>query len=139
MGSAGLSWRFARFACTQSQVPGMTCITPRALAAETIELLKPLSCHAIAEASDAGTPLRVATMAMSEEVTRPEVGWGAAAGAVVAAGEGADASGAPVGSFSAVPEISHAVGEMPFIAATAAVDTPLLAASALSESPGRTV
>ena len=34
----------------------MTCMIPRALALETMALLLPLSCQAIAEASEAGTP-----------------------------------------------------------------------------------
>src|SRR5436305_851962 len=80
MGLAGSSLRSARLCWTHSHVPGSTCMTPRALAAETIALLKPLSCQAIAEASEAGTPLRLATMAMSEGLTRPGGGAGTAAG-----------------------------------------------------------
>src|SRR3954451_4193442 len=93
---AGSSLRSARFCWTQSHVPGRTCMTPRALAAETIALLKPLSCQAIAEASEAGTPLRLATMAMSAGVTRPGVGAG---GAGVTTDGAADVvgTGAPVG------------------------------------------
>ena len=40
--------------------PGRICITPRASALETRSLLKPLSCQAIASASEAGTPLAAA-------------------------------------------------------------------------------
>src|SRR3954464_16043033 len=72
----GSSRRSARFFGTQSHVPGSTCITPRALALETMELLKPLSCQAIADARPAGTPLRLATAAMSAALTRPGVGAG---------------------------------------------------------------
>ena len=43
-----------------SHVPGRICITPRASALETRSLLKPLSCQAIASASDGGTPLAAA-------------------------------------------------------------------------------
>src|SRR3954454_6699015 len=88
IGEAWSSWRLARFAWTQSHVPGMTCMTPRAFAPETIALLKPLSCQAMAAASEPGTPLRVATSLMSAAVTRPGVAAGAAAGAVVGGGEG---------------------------------------------------
>ena len=38
----------------------MTCITPRALALETMALLKPLSCQPIAAASEPGTPCSAA-------------------------------------------------------------------------------
>ena len=54
-GEDGSSGR-RRFCSTQSHVPGMTCITPRALAEDTTPLLKPLSCHAMAEASEPDTP-----------------------------------------------------------------------------------
>ena len=43
-----------RLPWTQSHVPGITCMTPRALALETIALLKPLSCQPIAAASEPG-------------------------------------------------------------------------------------
>src|SRR3954453_18333928 len=114
MGLAGSSWRSARFFWTQSHVPGSTCITPRALALETIALLKPLSCHAIAEASEAGTPLRLGTLAMSDALTRPGVGAGGAGttavGAALVVG-----TGAPVGSFRALPAMSWAFGSRPFM------------------------
>src|SRR4051795_5938224 len=109
MGLAGSSLRSARLCWTHSQVPGSTCITPRALAAETIALLKPLSCQAIAEASDAGTPLRLATMAMSAAVTRPGVGAGGAAGTTAGAAD-VVGTGAPVGSFSGGPGVAHGWG-----------------------------
>ena len=57
----------------------MICMTPRALAAEIIALLKPLSCQAIAVASEAGTPLRLATAAMSAALTCVGVAAGEAA------------------------------------------------------------
>src|SRR4051812_29064717 len=88
MAEFGSSCRRARFCCTQLQVPGMTCITPRALAEDTMPLLKPDSCHAIALASEAGTPLRDATVAMSPEDTRDGVAVGAACGTRVTAGGG---------------------------------------------------
>src|SRR3954462_13607069 len=78
----------ARLRFTQSQVPGMICITPRALALDTIELLKPDSCHAIALAMLAGTPCSAATWAISAELTRSGVGLGAAAGTIVCVGTG---------------------------------------------------
>src|SRR5439155_23577257 len=127
-----------RFCWTQSHVPGRTCMTPRALAAETIALLKPLSCQAMADASDAGTPLRLATIAMSAGDTRPGVGAGGADDTTVgrAAGVG---SGAPVGSFSAVPATSTPFGSRPFMKAICWTDPPERAASAVRVSPGRTM
>src|SRR3954467_14531461 len=113
MALPGFSWRLARFCWTHSHVPGSTCMTPRALALETIALLKPLSCHAIAEASEAGTPLRPATMAMSEALTRPGVGAGGAGTTVDGAAE-VVGTGAPVGSLSALPAMSGASGSRPF-------------------------
>ena len=58
----------------------MTCITPRAFAAETIALLKPLSCHAIAAASEGETPYWDATDWTSAAPRRVAVGAGAATG-----------------------------------------------------------
>ena len=49
-------------------------MTPRASALETRSLLKPLSCQAIASASDEGTPLAAATEPTSDAVTRSGVG-----------------------------------------------------------------
>ena len=69
----------------------MTCMTPRALAEDTIALLKPLSCQAIALASDDGTPLRAATEAMAAELTRLGVGSGLASGTRSTAGAGVEA------------------------------------------------
>ena len=105
-GSSGWS---ARFCCTHDHVPGRICITPLALAEETTPLLKPLSCHATAAASDAARRVLAATPPMSAEVTWPGAGLGAASGTTcgVAGAAGAwEASGAPVGSFSTVPASS---------------------------------
>ena len=55
-------------------MPGITCITPRALALETIELLKPLSCHPIADASEGGTPLASAIWPIADDVVRAVFG-----------------------------------------------------------------
>src|SRR3954453_12081368 len=95
----------ARVWFTQSQVPGMICITPRALALDTIALLSPDSCHAIALARPAGTPWAAAISAICDEVTRSGVGLGAASATTtwVGAGAGLDGVGAPVGSLSTVP------------------------------------
>src|SRR3954452_8689310 len=96
----------------------MTCMTPRAFALDTIPLLNPDSCQAIADASEAGTPLRLATAAMSDELTRPDEAYGAAFGAGGAAGAGCDApagAGEPVGSFSTVPDTRMPLGSRPFI------------------------
>src|SRR3954452_3670758 len=120
----------------------MTCMTPRALAGETIELLKPLSCQAIAAASEGETPLAEATDWTSEAPSRAGVGSGAAVGTTVAAGAGWDAragAGAPVGSLMTVPASSTPLGLSPFIAAIALTDTRAPAASPESVSPGRTV
>jgi hypothetical protein len=54
----------------------MTCMTPRAFALETIALLKPDSCHAIAAASEPGTPCSAATLWMSPAVTVPGAACG---------------------------------------------------------------
>ena len=52
--SVGFSGPTPRLLWTQFHVPGMTCMIPRAFALDTTALLKPLSCQAIAAASDAG-------------------------------------------------------------------------------------
>src|SRR4051794_41972756 len=94
----------------------MTCITPRALAEDTMPLLNPLSCHAIAAASEGETPLAAATDWMSEAPTRAGVGSGAAAGTTRCAGAGCDARGGvgePEGSLSTVPASSRRGGASP--------------------------
>src|SRR5215203_671302 len=104
----------------------MTCITPRAFAEETMELLNPLSCQAIAVASEGETPCAAATDCTSVAPTREAVGSGAAAGTTLAAGAGCDAragAGAPVGSLMTVPASSTPDGLSPFIAAIALTDT----------------
>src|SRR5215208_6692661 len=119
----------------------MTCITPRALAADTIALLKPLSCQAIAAASDGETPYCAATDWTSAAPTRVGVGAGSACG-TTGAGAGSDAragAGAPVGSLSTVPSTSTPAGSSPFIAAMSASETPAPLARPDSVSPGRTV
>src|SRR3954451_18168390 len=120
----------------------MTCMTPRALAAETIALLKPLSCQAIALASEAGTPLAAATDCTADAPTRVGVGSGAALGMTRAAGAGCAArtgAGAPVGNLTTVPASSTPFGSRPFMAAIAPTETCEVAASADKVSPGRTV
>src|SRR5215213_11576030 len=104
----------------------MTCITPRALAEDTIELLKPLSCQAIAAASEGDTPCSAATDWTSEAPTTAAVGAGSACGTTVCAGSGVAApggAGAPLGSLRTVPTSSGALGSTPFIAAIACTDT----------------
>src|SRR5690242_4280638 len=120
----------------------MTCITPRALAEETMALLKPLSCQAIAAARDGETPFWAATDCTSEAPTRVAVGSGAAAGTIFWAGAGWEAragAGAPVGSLMTVPASSTPAGSRPFMAAIALTDTREDAARPDSVSPGRTV
>src|SRR4051812_34215687 len=120
----------------------MTCMTPRALALETIALLKPLSCQAMAEASEGETPWALATDWTSAAPRRAAVGRGAALGTTVAVGAGCAAragAGAPVGSLITVPAISRPDGLSPFIAAIAFTDTRAPAARPESVSPTRTV
>src|SRR5215217_7759663 len=120
----------------------MTCITPRAFAEDTIELLNPLSCQAIAAASEGETPCSAATDWTSEAPTVVAVGSGAASGTTVCAGSGVAAwggAGAPLGSLSTVPTSSGAAGSMPFMAAIASTETPEEDARAPSVSPGRTL
>src|SRR4051795_9226271 len=120
----------------------MTCMTPRALAEDTMPLLKPLSCQAIAVASEGETPWAAATDWTSAAPTRVLVGSGAAAGTTLAAGAGCDAragAGAPVGSLMTVPASSTPLGFNPFMAAIALTETCELAASPDRVSPGRTV
>src|SRR5829696_2953593 len=114
----------------------MTCMTPRALAEETAELLKPLSCQATADASEPGTPCCAAIWPISDELVWPAVGVGDASGTVVGSGCGPDATGDPAGSFSAVPSITCESVETPFIAASASTGTPALAAMPVRVSPG---
>src|SRR4051812_8538070 len=120
----------------------MTCMTPRALALETMLLLKPLSCHAIAVASEGETPWAAATDWTSAAPRRVEVGSGAATGTTVAVGAGCEdraGAGAPVGSLMTVPAISRPLGLSPFIAAIALTETRAPAARPESVSPRRTV
>src|SRR3954452_7233335 len=138
----GLSGRPARLRCTYSHVPGITCITPRAFALDTMPLLKPLSCQAMAAASDGGTPLADATDWTAPAPTRLGVGSGAAAGTTFCAGAGGAArtgTGAPVGSLRTVPASRTPFGSRPFMAAMAFTETRAEAASPDSVSPGRTV
>src|SRR5918998_762331 len=116
-------------------------MTPRALADDTIALLKPLSCHAIAAASEGETPCCAATDWMSAAPTCVGVGTGSAAG-TTGAGAGSEARagvGAPPGSLITVPATSTPSGSSPFIAAMSATGTPAPAARPESVSPGRTV
>src|SRR4051794_4410431 len=96
----------------------MTCMPPRALAELTMPLLKPLSCHAIAEASDGGTPFCAAMLPTVDDVTRVPVGTGGAEGDSGTAEDGDvsdvdDSAGEPVGSFSTRPAMRCASGVRP--------------------------
>src|SRR4051812_43194240 len=100
----------------------MTCITPRALAPDTIELLNPLSCQAIAAASEGETPYCAAIDWTSAALSRVGVAAGAAAGTTRVAGAGSDARdgvGDPVGSLITVPASNGPLRLRPFIAAIA--------------------
>src|SRR5215218_3802740 len=117
-------------------------MTPRALADDTSALLKPLSCHAIAAASEGETPCAEATDWMSPAPTRVGVGSGAAAGTTRCAGSGSEAragAGEPDGSFSTVPVSSSPDGSRPFAAAICSSETPEFAARPDSVSPARTM
>src|SRR3954451_3320902 len=117
----------------------MTCITPRAFADDTMPLLKPLSCQAIAEASEPGTPCCEAIWPISDDVACPGVAYGAACGTACGGPLTVVAAGAPDGSFSAVPDSSGAAGSRPFIQASSFALTPERAAMPLRVSPGWTV
>ena len=119
----------------------MTCITPRALAVETAALSKPLSCQAIAAASEAGAPCSAASCLTRSAVRMPGVATGEAAGTTRTAGAGAEvctSAGASWGSLSTVPIDRIAAGSMPLTQARRSTLTEVGAASALSVSPART-
>src|SRR4051812_10325640 len=117
-------------------------MTPRALAPETMPLLKPLSCQATAAAREGETPYCAATDWTSAALSREGVAAGAAAGTTWVAGAGSAARGGvgePAGSLITVPASSVPSRDSPFIAAIAAGDTRATAARPDSVSPGRTV
>src|SRR4051794_37053172 len=100
---------------------------PRALAIETMALLKPDSCQAMADASEDGAPLAAAIDPICWAVIRPGaplaapcVGTFAAAVAagVAAVVAGTLAAGAPAGTFSRVPAMTKALGARPLAAAS---------------------
>ena len=104
-------------------------------------LLNPLSCHAIAAASDGETPCWDATDWMSPAPRRVGVGAGPAAGTTRWLGSGSEAragAGAPEGSLSTVPVSSGAEASRPLAAAICSIATPALAARPDSVSPART-
>ncbi len=118
----------------------MTCMTPRALAGEIIALLNPLSCHAMAAASDDGAPDCAASVPTCPALRRPGEAIGAACGTIVRAGAGAvGVIAAPVGSLMMVPAMSWAVGFRPFMYAICAAGTRDAAARPVRVSPGRTL
>src|SRR3954447_10020650 len=109
----------------------MTCITPRALAEDTMPLLNPLSCQPIAAASEGETPLAAATDWMVPAPRRVGVGSGGAAGTTRWAGAGWAARGGvgePDGSRRTVPVSSSLDGSSPLAAAICDRLTPALAA-----------
>src|SRR4051794_19618797 len=105
-------------------------MTPRALAPDTIPLLKPLSCQASAAASDGDTPCSAAIDWIVPASTRVDVGSGLATGTIGAgAGSAARAGvGEPVGSLRTVPASRTPDGSSPFIAAIWSTGTPAVAA-----------
>src|SRR5262249_50867192 len=88
---SGLSFVRERFACTDCQVRGRICMTPRALARKSMPLLKPLACQAIAAASELGAPCWAAIEPICEAVSRPGLASGGADDAIVWVGAGEDA------------------------------------------------
>src|SRR5689334_18905718 len=112
---------------------------PLALALLTIALLKPDSCQAIAEASEAGAPLAAAIEPICDAVRRPGVPVAAPCGGTLAAATtGTLAAGAAAGILRRVPAITKALGCRPLAAASAAGVMPLAAAMPVSVSPGTT-
>src|SRR4051794_41892770 len=102
-------------------------MTPRAFASETMPLLKPLSCQAIAAASDGETPYCEATACTSPALRRAGVGSGAAAGTTCVAGAGSEervGAGAPAGGFGNPPAGRTPGGVGAVKAAQAAPGTP---------------
>src|SRR4051794_15083968 len=113
-------------------------MTPRAFAPESIPLLKPLSCHAIAVARDPGAPCWAAIEPICEADSRPGAAAGGAAGTIVRAGAGADeVTGEPVGSLITVPASSGLLGSSPFMTAMCGGGPRLRAARELGVSPER--
>src|SRR4051794_31708860 len=116
---------------------------PRALATLTMALLKPLSCQAIAVASELGAPFAPAIEPICDADRRPGAPAGAPVGGTLAAGAavevaGAIAAGAAAGIFSRVPAMTKALGARPLAAANDAGVMPLAAAMPVSVSPGTT-
>src|SRR4051794_5385277 len=127
-----------RFACTHCHVPGRICMMPRALAPDSIALLLPLSCQAIAAASEPGAPCCAAIEPTWPDVRRPGEAAGGAAGTIVRCGPGVLATtGEPVGSLMTVPASSGLFGSRAVIKAIFALGTRIRAGRALSVSPGR--
>src|SRR4051812_50034325 len=102
-------------------------------------LLKPLSCHAIAEASEGETPYCAATDWMSPAPTRVGVGCGPAAGTTRWLGSGSEARagvGAPAGRFSTRPISRGWGGARAFGAPHPTRDTPAVGGGAPRRRPG---
>src|SRR4051812_42115297 len=105
---------------------------PRALATLTMLLLNPLSCQAMAVASEAGAPFWPAMEPICVASRRPPpatvVGRAAAAAAVVVVVAGTTADGVPAGMRRRVPAMTKESGRRPLAAASAAGVIPLAAA-----------
>src|SRR3954447_5030638 len=115
----------------------MTCMTPRALAGEIIALLKPLSCQAMAAASDDGAPDCAASVPTCPALSRPGEAMGASCGTIVRAGAGSEVLiAAPVGSLMMVPATSWEVGFRPFMYAIWAAGQPAPAPPPPRAAPG---
>src|SRR5437588_8143390 len=108
----------------------MICMTPVAPTGETSELFNPLSCQAIADAIAGGTPLWLAVVLTTRDVTLTGVGYGGPAKT--------DPDPPPPGSLSAAPASSRPLTLSPLIEASSPTGTPSRAAIADSVSPGLT-
>src|SRR3954468_4237489 len=106
---------------------------PRALATLTIALLNPLSCQAIAVASEAGAPLAPAIEPIWPALSRPGAPVAAPVAGTVAAGAAGVAAGAMAGGpagrrLRRVAAMTKALGARPLAAASEAGVMPLAAA-----------
>src|SRR5947209_16454847 len=127
----------------QFHVPGRICMTPRASELDTSALLKPLSCHATAAASDPGTPWAAAIWPTSPALTRSGVGMGAEPDDTVLVvvvdveltGVVDAVAGAPALSRITRPAHSGDSGSSPFRAARLETDVPYSEAIPVSVSP----
>ncbi len=116
---------------------------PRASALDTRSLLKPLSCQAMASASDGETPLVAATCPICEALRCSGVGYGGSVTLPCAAlPTGCELAAETVlgvpERWRVAPTRSGSLTLMPLLAARLSTLTPARAAMAESVSPGCT-